>query len=245
MIGMRRLGMVMIALLLCVALAGGNALAQETQKKGKGKGKGKRKAKAAAQAPAAATEGFTPLFDGKTLEGWEGDTAVWSVKDGMIVGKANMIKQNNFLSTKKEYGDFILRAQVKLVDQKGNTGLQFRSVKIPNSPMMAGFQADYADVEKYCGMLYDEKRRGILLEPKPETIKLKSGDWNDLEIKAEGDHIQISLNGVQTIDYTEKQTQDPKTKQEIWKKGFIGLQAHAGKVMEVQFKNIQIKELGK
>jgi len=245
MIGMRKLGMWAIALMLCVALAGGSALGQDAPKKGKGKGKGKRKAKAAAQAPVAAEEGFVSLFDGKTTEGWEGDPAVWSVKDGMIVGNANMIKANNFLSTKKEYSDFILRVQIKLVDQKGNTGVQFRSIKIPNTPSMAGFQADFADVEKYCGMLYDERRRGILLQPKPETIKLKPGDWNDIEVTAEGDHIQISLNGVQTIDYTEKQTQDPKTKQEIWKKGFIGLQAHAGKVMEVQFKNLRIKELTK
>lgn len=249
MTGMRKLGMWMIALLLCVALAGGSALGQDAPKKGKGKGKGKRKAKAEAaaqaQAPAASEEGFVALFDGKSLEGWEFDPAVWSVQDGMIVGKANMIKANNFCSTKKEYGDFILRVQVKLVDQKGNTGVQFRSIRLPNTPSMAGFQADFADVEKYCGMLYDERRRGILLEPKPETIKLKSGDWNDIEVKAEGDHIQISLNGVQTIDWTEKQTQDPKTKQEIWKKGFIGLQAHQSKVMEVQFKNIRIKELSK
>lgn len=215
----------LLAGLFCLALTLGNALAQTTS--------------TVASAPA--EEGFTTLFDGKSLDGWEGDPAIWSVKDGVIVGKAEMIKQNNFLRLKKEYGDFVLRVQVRLVGNQGNTGVQFRSVRIPNTPMMSGFQADYANVAKYCGMLYDEKRRGILLQPTEEKIKEaanKPGEWNDLEICAKGDRIAISLNGVKTIEYTEK---DAK----IARAGLIGLQAHAGTKMEVQFKNIRIKELKK
>lgn len=232
---MQRTGIQLFAGLLCLALILGSAVAQNApDAPAKKAAKGKKR-------NASAEKGFVQLFDGKSLDGWEGDPAIWSVKDGVIVGKADKIKQNNFLRTKKEYGDFILRVQVRLVDNQGNTGVQFRSVRIPDTPMMSGFQADYANVAKYCGMLYDEKRRGILLQPTEEKIKEsanKPGEWNDIEVRAEGDTIAISLNGVQTIEYTEK---DPK----IARAGLIGLQTHAGTVMEVQFKNVRIKELKK
>ncbi|MCL5271650.1 MAG: DUF1080 domain-containing protein [bacterium] len=188
-----------------------------------------------------AAEGFVTLFDGKTLKGWEGDPAVWGVKDGVIVGRGAMLTQNNFLAAAREYGDFILRLQVRLVNNEGNTGVQFRSVKIAGTPMMSGFQADYANVPQYCGMLYDEKRRGILVKPTEEKITQaanKPGDWNDLEIAAQGDRIAISLNGVQTVAYVEKDSAIPRT-------GLIGLQTHAKTNMEVQFRNIRIKELSK
>ena len=67
-------------------------------------------------AGAFAKDGFKPLFNGKNLDGWDGDPRLWSVRDGMIVGstEGNPLKYNSFLATRKSYANFILRAQAKL-----------------------------------------------------------------------------------------------------------------------------------
>ncbi len=77
------------------------------------------------------TAGFVPLFNGKDLTGWEGDTSLWSAKDGMLVGDSPGIKQNQFLATEASYGDFLLKFTVRLVGDSGNSGVQFRSVRVP------------------------------------------------------------------------------------------------------------------
>ena len=76
------------------------------------------------------TAGFKPLFDGKTLDGWEGDGTIWSAKDGMIVGKSAGIDHNEFLATKADYGDFILQFSFRMLgSEQSNSGMQFRSVR--------------------------------------------------------------------------------------------------------------------
>ena len=200
---------------------------------------------AAAIAPpshAEVPEGFTPLFNGADLDGWDGDPDLWRVESGEIVGSTEnkKIEHNTFLSTKKEYGDFVLRAKVKL--RNHNSGIQFRSEQMPDY-VVAGYQADVAE-KTYFGMLYEEKKRGFMpyWEPMPQAEKdaiqavVKQGDWNEYEILAEGDHIKMTLNGKVTCDI-----QDPDGA----KKGIIALQLHAGDPMEVRFKDISIKELNK
>jgi len=184
-----------------------------------------------------AEEGFVPLFNGKDLTGWEGDAKLWTVKDGVLVGKSEGIKYNDFLATTKEYGNFVLRFQVKLVDNKGNSGMQFRSKRVPNSHEVSGYQADIAD--GWWAKLYDEARRNrVLAEPKPEDLKkaLKVGDWNEYEVEAVGDHITMTLNGVKMVEYTEAD-------KDVARSGVFATQIHAGEPMEVQFKNIRIKEV--
>src|SRR5215813_15341325 len=82
-------------------------------------------------AAAFAADGFVPLFNGKNLDGWDGDPALWSVRDGMIVGstEGHPLEYNNFLCTKKTYSNFILRTQVKM--RNHNSGIQFRSELVP------------------------------------------------------------------------------------------------------------------
>ena len=83
-------------------------------------------------------------------------------------------------------------------------GIQFRSKRIPNDNEVIGYQADMG--QNYWGALYDESRRKkVLAQPKPEDLNkiLKREDWNDYEIRAQGNHIQLKLNGFQTVDYTE------------------------------------------
>lgn len=182
------------------------------------------------------------LFDGKTFTGWEGDTSkTWRIENGEIVA-GDVTKQqprNEFLATVKRYENFELRLKLKLSGTEGfvNAGVQFRTERIPNHHEVSGFQADFG--AGYDGALYDESRRNkILAKPDAETLAKasKPGEWNDYRIRVQGDHIQLWLNGVQTVNYTET---DPK----IPKSGIIALQIHGNAKCEVRYKDIAIEEL--
>jgi hypothetical protein len=183
-----------------------------------------------------------PIFDGKTFAGWEGNLAIFRIEDGAIVGGSlkDKIARNEFLCTTREYGDFELRLRFKLLGgQAANAGVQFRTRRIPNNHEVAGYQADMG--EGWWGALYDESRRKKVLKG-PDQAKVKSaikaGDWNDYVIRAEGKHIQLSINGVQTVDYVEA---DPA----IETRGLICPQIHAGPPSEAWYKNIRIVDLTK
>ena len=182
--------------------------------------------------------GFVPIFNGKNLDGWEGDLKLWKVADGHLVGDSPGIKQNEFLATKKTYSDFELRLEFKLHQGVGNTGIQFRSLRDPKSSEVSGYQADVG--EKYWGCLYDEHRRNKVLVQAPAELEksLKKDDWNRYVIRAEGDHITLKVNDITTVDYHE-----PDAK--IARSGMIAVQVHSGGPLKVEFRNIRIKELGK
>ena len=182
-------------------------------------------------------EGFVPLFNGKDLAGWEGDTELWVVEDGMLIGRSPGIGHNDFLATTKTYTDFILRFQIHLIAGKGNSGVQLRSKRVPDSHEVSGYQADVGEI--WWGTLYDESRRNRpLVKPKPEVVKkaVKPTEWNDYEVKAVGHTITLSINGVTTAEFTETDPKIPRT-------GIIAPQIHAGPPMEVRFRNIRIKEI--
>lgn len=186
--------------------------------------------------PVSATEdGFAKLFNGKDIEGWvkpNSSDCSFTVEDGAIVGRTNgKLKKNEFLCTPKAYGDFILNARVKI--RNGNSGIQFRSARAEDGAV-SGPQADVAD--GYWGLLYEERRRGILERyPKEEAEKLvKKNDWNDFRIEAKGKHVRIFINGTKVIDRMDEKFDD---------KGIIALQVHVGPAMEVSYKDIEIKEL--
>lgn len=188
------------------------------------------------KATAADDEGFVSLFNGKNLEGWEGDLKLWKVEDGMIVGDSPGIKQNEFLATHKKYSDFELRLEFRLQQGKGNSGVQFRSQRDPANSEVAGYQADLG--ENYWGCLYDEHRRNrILVQAPPELAKhLVKDAWNSYTIRAAGKQITLSINGFTTVDYTE-------TDEKIAANGIIALQVHAGPPLRVEFRNVRLKEL--
>jgi hypothetical protein len=181
------------------------------------------------------------IFDGKSLNGWEGNTNNWRVEKGSIVAGSIERQQphNEFLATKREFGNFELRLQYKLEGTNGfvNGGVQFWSQRVPNDFEVSGYQADLgSDTD---GNLYDESRRNRnLVEAKEETRKkaLRPGDWNDYRIRAEGAHIQLWLNSVQTVDYTESDTDIPRH-------GIIALQIHGEAYTKVQYRNLVIEEL--
>ena len=180
-----------------------------------------------------AEEGFRPLFNGKNLDGWDGDPRLWSVRDGMIVGSTEGVKleHNEFLISKQSFGNFILRAEVKL--RNHNSGIQFRSEALPEW-VVRGYQADMAQ-DNYWGCIYEEKgTRGILVngwDKAKAVVKLK--DWNDYEISCDRDHIQVRLNGVETANLHDS----------VKLNGILALQLHAGPPMQAYFRNIRIKEL--
>jgi hypothetical protein len=181
------------------------------------------------------------IFDGKTLNGWEGNTNNWRVEDGSITAGRIERKQphNEFLATRREFVNFELRLQYKLVGTNGfvNGGVQFWSQRVPDNFEVSGYQADLgADTD---GNLYDESRRNRnVAEANKETREkaLRPGDWNDYRIRAEGAHIQLWLNGVETVDYTERDETIPH-------RGIIALQIHGGAFTKVQYRNLILEEL--
>jgi hypothetical protein len=182
-----------------------------------------------------------PIFDGKSFEGWEGDLKIFRIQDGAIVGGSlqSKVARNEFLCTTKTYGDFELRLKVKLLGEGANAGIQFRTKRIPNHHEVSGFQADMG--EGWWGALYDESRRNKVLQgPDKARMKdvVKSGEWNDYVIRAEGKHIQLWINGVRTVDYMEEDPQIETT-------GVIAVQIHGGPPSEAWYKDITIVDLTK
>ncbi|MDF9797049.1 hypothetical protein OKW21_002312 [Catalinimonas alkaloidigena] len=205
----------------------------------------------------------TPLFDGESLQGWEGNQDFFRVENEAIVAGSldKLIPQNEFLCTTKEYADFDLRLKAKLVGKGDNGGVQFRSKRIHNSSEVSGYQADIgfipaawvknfdefkgkvsslADDTPYplWGSLYDESRRAKVLalgEYNDISEALKKEDWNELRVRAEGNHIKIWVNNQLITAYTENENMPQK--------GVIGLQVHSGPPLEVWYKDIVIQEL--
>ena len=182
---------------------------------------------------------FVSLFDGKTLQGWEGNLKVFRVVDGAIVGGSleKPLAHNEFLCTTRQYGDFELRLKFKILGKGANAGVQVRTKRKPDHHEVIGYQADLAD--GYWGCLYDESRRGKLTQPPSadEVARfLKRDQWNEYVIRCENDHVQLWINGRKTADFTEK---DPA----IPRQGILGLQIHGGPPSEAWYKDIAIKEL--
>ena len=183
----------------------------------------------------------TPLFNGSSLDGWEGNLSAWHVRDGVIVGGSmDGNARNEFLATTQAYSDFVLSLEYKLVGTEGfvNGGVQIRSRRIEKpANEMRGYQADIG--AGMSGTLYDESRRNkALLKADPELIKKieKVGDWNLYEIRSQGPRITLALNGTQTVDFTET---EPGMEQD----GLIGLQIHGNCKAEISFRNIRITPL--
>lgn len=200
---------------------------------------------------------FKPLFNGKTLQGWDGNPEFWSVQEGVITGKTTAekpTKGNTFLIWKDgTVGDFELKLQFRIVG--GNSGIQYRS-KDHGNWVVGGYQADFEAGDTYSGILYEERGRGILAQrgekvviesdgtKKAERIadskklqeSIKKEDWNDYEISAQGNHLVHKINGNVTADVTDHQ--ESKRAME----GILALQLHAGPPMVVQFRDIRIKQ---
>ncbi len=207
----------------------------------------------------AADDGFQSIFDGKTLNGWDGNPKLWRVEDGAITGQTtaeNPTNGNTFLIWRDgEVSDFELRLQFRIVG--GNSGIQYRSKEVEKW-VIAGYQADIDSGDQYIGILYEERLRGILaLRGKKVVIdedgnktdvgttadnqtildSIKKEGWNEYYIKADGNHLVQAINGHVTVDVTDNDAAKRAMS------GLLALQLHAGPPMLVQFKDIQLKRL--
>ena len=205
-----------------------------------------------------AADEMVPLFDGKTLTGWEqhSGTAEYRVQDGVIIGKTVPNTGNSFLCTAKKYSNFILELEFK-VDPSMNSGVQFRSnyytkeTEIEIAGKKKKFPADRVhgyqfeidpSPRAYTGGIYDEGRRGWLFDLKNNEAArkaFKQGEWNQIRIECRGDSLKTFLNGVAAADLKDSVTAE----------GVIALQVHgigknqAAVGKEVMWKNIRIQEL--
>ena len=213
-------------------------------------------------------DGFKPIFDGKTLQGWEGDPKLWRVEEGAIIGQTtteNPTKDNTFLIRRGgKLADFELKLEFRLPNAGfANSGVKYRSRQEPKKVgrwVVAGYQADMDGQDQYTGILYDERGRGILAmrghktaigpDHRPKLVEqfadsnelaktIKHRRWNEYDIIARGNHLVQKINGRVMIDVTDN---DPQRRR---MEGILALQIHAGDPMKVQFRNIRLKELPK
>ena len=183
-----------------------------------------------------AKDQFVPLFDGKTLKGWtpmQGGN--WEVKDGAILGTSQKSEQRHgMLLTNREYSDFVIQA--KCCVHKGDSGFYFRSAKVKSAVSVNGFQVEI-DTSQETGGLYETGGRAWVKKPSKKAIaerKYEQGKWADLELRAIGRNVTVSINGVVC---SELKNDKGRTK------GYFGLQLHGRQEMKVKYKDIRIKEL--
>lgn len=176
----------------------------------------------------------TSIFNGKDLTGWTvHGTEKWYVSNGELICESGPDKEYGYLSTDKNYKDFVLTVHFKQ-EANGNSGVFFRSsidgVKIN------GWQAEVAPMNNHTGGIYESYGRGWLALPQPEDEKyLKEGDWNKYVIKAVGDEVTTWLNGHKMVHLKDEKIGQGN--------GFIALQIHAGGGIKVRWKDLTIQEL--
>ena len=217
------------------------------------------------------SEGWTSIFNGRDLSGWDGDPRLWSVKDGVVHGETTLQKPahgNTFLVWRGgELKDFELKIKFRI--QNGNSGIQYRSKEV-DKWVISGYQAEVENNPGKVGFLYHEQGRGWLVNVgdlmvidesgKKEVISnvsdvdelIKAGyykekDWNEYHIIAQGNHLIHYLNGYQTIELIDNDRvtdpADPKDRRGAARQGLLALQIHAGPPMVVEFKDIRVRHL--
>lgn len=200
---------------------------------------------------------LVPIFDGKSLKDWDGLEGWWWIEDGTITSESTPekpCKNAHYLFwTKEQPEDFILKLEFRL--RNGNSGIQFRSEKRPNYDIW-GYQADIDDTGEWIGALFQHDRwavakRGYKVwidengNKKEENFAdskallefIKQNDWNEYEIRAIGNHIQLFINGKLMCEAFDDDKKFAR------RKGYIALQMHPGPPMKIQFRNIRIKIL--
>jgi hypothetical protein len=216
-------------------------------------------------------KGFKKIFDGKTLTGWEGDTAYWHVEDGTLTGQITpdkLLKTNSFIVWQGgEPGDFELTAEFKIT-ASGNSGINYRSEPFPGVPhALKGYQADIDGANSYTGQNYEERGRTTLAyRGQKTTIPAKAGEsknnaWSEMVvdaslgssdslkslIKAEDwNKIHLIIKGNHLQHFVNDVLMSDVTDNDAEHskaKGLLGVQVHVGPPMKVQYRNIMLKQL--
>ncbi len=195
-------------------------------------------------------DGFVPLFDGKTLDGWkvyDGNESVWAAEDGLIVCKG---QGGGWLGTKRDYDNFVLRLEYRL-KPAGNSGVYIRAPEkghISRVGMEIQVLDDpwYKDEKHYKGIKPVQLTGAVygVVPPAQDAVK-PAGEWNAMEIRADGRQVTVVLNGKKIVDADlDRYLKDPAVAKEHpglgRKSGRIGLQSHSERV---EFRNLRVKEL--
>ena len=210
--------------------------------------------------------GFKPIFDGKTLAGWEGDPKYWSVVDGVMTGEitpATIIKSNTFLIWRGGAPkDFELKVDYRITSG-GNSGVNYRSVVVPDTVIpenrfaMRGYQCDIDGQNRYTGNNYEEKGRLFLavrgqvthvtgtrtpivlssLGDNRELEALITADWNSIHLIVRGNMLLHMVNGHAMSVTIDDDVAGRKME------GLIGVQVHVGGPMKIEYRNWRLKEL--
>lgn len=183
-----------------------------------------------AQAPLLATpENIDLFFNGRDLTGWSGDTDLWRVDNGEIVGHTDQgLQHNAFLKSEMVLKDFRFIFEMKLTPDSENSGIQFRSQAVEGGEVR-GYQADAG--AGWWGKLYEELGRALLWD-KPGDSHVKKGEWNRYEILAVDHRIQTAINGKRCVDLN-----DPEGATQ----GLVAFQLHSGGPMEVRFRQMTLE----
>ncbi|MGB5371845.1 MAG: DUF1080 domain-containing protein [Flavobacteriaceae bacterium] len=225
-------------------------------------------------------EGFVPIFDGKTLEGWQGDPQYWRVENGNLVGEvtpSTLLKTNTFIIWQDgQSSDFELKLEFRIAE-KGNSGVNYRSELVDSIPYaLRGYQADIDGRNTYTGQNYEERKRTTLAYRGESTIinsptgteamaslganiknnawqnrdvvgslgnidslkaKINSEAWNQCRLVVKGNRLQHYINGILMSEVIDNDTINAKSS------GLLGLQVHVGPPMQVEYRNIELKQL--
>ncbi len=242
--------------------------------------KSKDKTKEESMTASNSKDGFEPIFDGKTLANWDGDSTYWSVENGILVGMItpeNLLKTNTFIIYRGDRPqNFELKMEFR-ISEGGNSGINYRSELLDTIPFaLRGYQADIDGQNRYTGQNYEERKRATLAyrgekvaifsqdnpdEPGSlyanvqhnawqsrkiiESIghsdslktKIKRGDWNECHLVINGNRLQHYINGILMSDVIDNDSINRKSS------GMIGMQAHVGPPMKVEYRNILLKKL--
>ncbi|HEX9782643.1 MAG TPA: DUF1080 domain-containing protein [Opitutaceae bacterium] len=222
---------------------------------------------AAAEDMPAPESGFKPIFDGKTLEGWEGDPVYWRVENGALTGVVTpetVMSRNSFIIWRGGVvRDFELKLEYR-VSGLGNSGVNYRSTEVEGTPFaMKGYQADIdggarSNAVRHTGQNYEERgrtflaRRGQMVHmasgAKPEVFGslgdtallasfIKEEDWNELHVIARGNVLVHILNGHAMALVVDDDSANRRLE------GLIGVQVHVGPPMKIEYLNIRLKRL--
>ena len=208
-------------------------------------------------ASATAQEGFQSLFNGKDLEGWDGNPELWSVEDGAITGRTKgpeHLDYNQFLIWRGgTLKNFELRAKIRVTGN--NSGIQYRSKELPDVGKwsIGGYQCDVHPTPANNAMIYHEKGRGIVvrngqsvvtdpeggkwLVAERDPVAVDVAEWQEYTVIARGNHITHKLNDQLTIELADHDEKERSLE------GLLAFQVHRGPAMEVQIKDIRLKVL--
>ncbi|HUD99184.1 MAG TPA: DUF1080 domain-containing protein [Bryobacteraceae bacterium] len=209
--------------------------------------------------------GFAGMFDGKSLDGWQGDPKYWRASDGIMVGEITpetIIKSNTFIIWQGGAPeDFELKVDYRITSG-GNSGINYRSVVVPdtvtpsNKFAMRGYQCDIDGLNKYTGNNYEEKGRLFLAQrgdvthvtgtrtpivlsrvgDNKELSGLLTDGWNSIHLVIRHNILIHNINGhLMSVTIDD----DPSRS----RTGLIGVQVHVGPPMRIEYRNWRIKKL--